>query len=88
MAATTAKWNFAVPPDIRGQGGPLGFLSVASLAVTEPRRMPEKERKVLPFADLSFVLHHFCLFFLVSCALSCAFIRRWSAREPLFPGVT
>lgn len=63
MAATTAKWNFAVPPDIRGQGGPLGFLSVASLAITEPRRMPEKERKVLPFADLSFVLHHFCLFF-------------------------
>lgn len=63
MAAATAKWNLAVPPDIRGQGGPLGFLSVASSAVAEPRSIPEKERKVLPFADLSFVLHHFCSFF-------------------------
>lgn len=59
MAAATAKWNLAVPPDIRGQGGPLGFLSVASSAVAEPRSIPEKERKVLPFADLSFVL--FCI---------------------------
>lgn len=89
MAATTAKFNFAVSPDIMGQGSPLGFQSVASIAVAEPRSLPEKERKFLPFTDLSFVLNHFCLFFfLVSCTLSCASIQRWSAREPLFLGVT
>lgn len=63
MAATTATFNFAVSPDIMGQGSPLGFQSVASIAVAEPRSLPEKERKFLPFTDLSFVLNHFCLFF-------------------------